>query len=183
MAQSKNKRKNGKRKPHVDHERAKQFFIGTTIWTWEGLRDVNGEPYQNAKLWTPRGVEDLSDEVIDACMRQPNNKWLFFVRALCHSPATNHTWVQPSRARNIEGRLRGNAKRYWELRDDALETLKTDQIVDVGWLAYLYKGPCPVNDIEQFEAMKQFELGGITDYRQQLWREVNDDVAEQREAA
>jgi len=67
--------------------------------------------------------------------------------------------------------------------DEELEKRKLDQIIDVGWIAQTYRSVSPEHEPDRLEAMMQFQLGGITEYRQQLWREVNEDVKEQREAA
>lgn len=162
-------------KKHNQHKRARDFFIGATIWTWEGLRDVNDEPFQRGMLKTARGFEELEDRIIAGVMYQKAQQWIFFVRALCKSP-DGAVWVSSSDPVTINGRLHGNGDKYWRLRDEALSQQRTDQVVDVGWIAQLYRGRSPEHDPEKMDAMRQFELGGITDYRQEVWRYVNTEI-------
>ena len=162
-------------KKHNPNKRSRGFFTGTTIWTWEGLRDVNDEPLQRGMLQTARGYEELEPRIIAGVMYQPCSQWFFFVRALCRTPSGT-TWVSRSGYKTISGRLHGNGNKYWALRDDVLAKQRLDQVVDVGWIAQLYRGPSPEHDAEKMEAMRLFETGGITDYRQSVWRYVQEEI-------
>lgn len=170
MPQSRNRRKK-----HNPNKRSRGFFSGTTIWTWEGLRDVNDEPLQRGMLQTARGYEELEPRIIAGVMYQPCSQWFFFVRALCQS-VDGKQWVSMSDPHHISGRLHGNGETYWRLRDQALAQQRLDQVVDVGWIAQMYRGQSPAHDAQKLEAMRLFETGGITDYRQSVWRNVQAEI-------
>jgi len=150
-------------KRHNPNKRATRFFERSTIWTWEAQRDASGDQlHPQGMLKTARGDEELEDRIVAGVMYQPAQQWYFAVRVI---------WAL------------GNGQKYWELRDKVLAKRKLSQIIDVGWIAQTYRSVSPKQEPDRLEAMMHFKLGGVTDYRQQLWREVNEDVAEQRKAA
>jgi len=169
-------------KRHNPNKRATRFFERATIWTFEAHRDVNGEQlHPQGMLKTARGDEELEKRIVAGVMYQPAQQWFFAVRVIwdCGNGEIAVDW----RSDTVTGRLHGNGQKYWQLRDDVLEKRKLDQIIDVGWIAQTYRSVSPEHEPDRLEAMMQFQLGGMTEYRQQLWREVNEDVKEQREAA
>ena len=170
------------RKRHNPNKRATRFFERSTIWTWEAMRDVNGDQlHPQGMLKTARGDEELEDRIVAGVMYQPAQRWYFAVRVIWALGSGEFAvdWADAT----VNGRLHGNGKKYWELRDQVLAKRKLSQIVDVGWIAQTYRRVSPNQEPERLEAMMHFKLGGVTEYRQRLWREVNEDVAEQRRAA
>ena len=128
-------------KRHNGIRRAQRFFNGTVIWTWEGLRDEQGNQIRpKAITKTFRGYEELRPSVINALMTQPN-KWIVCTRAICMAE-TGDPWID-TRYREWCGKLADVGERYLQWRADIRQTRKVAHIWDMGWMAQTFTGRFP----------------------------------------
>ena len=179
MSASKNKRKNGKRKAHVAHERARDFFNHKMrIWTWESERvnDVNAAYAEKhmGSFWRPVGMP-VAQRVVNE-----RQHWSVCIRALCYSgkggPWVEEVTITPDAELALQD-LEGIYERY---KGEVLAACQSRHVYDCGWLAQTFKSKNPADN----DKWPMIKMGAVTEQRKAAWQAVRDaDKQEERKAA
>lgn len=174
MAKSKNKRKSGKRagvrKQNAGILRAQRFFGRTRIHTWESSWGSDGSRTAFAQTRTIRGWEDLEQDIAEGVIRYPNN-WMICCRALCRTPSGSE-WVEHDIRSVRSVSLECFKGLYKELRESVLAEVRTDHVVDMGWICQTWLEDRLDTDHEWY----LHDIGTYSADRQQAWRDGHDDV-------
>lgn len=189
-------KKRNRRKQHSAIARDQRLFANSRVWTWEGLTSpVDGKQYTTAERWSPFGWITMGEDLAHHLVNRPRN-WFVGVRALCRAP-DGKSWME-SRLFDLPSyNIQQVEDLYHELRADALNAQRSDQVYDLGWICQTWHGKKPEDPLELWhyqyapeEIIRQVTDNekiitrmagpGFSQERYDRWQQVNREYLEDR---
>lgn len=169
------------RKAHVPNKRIRRLNQNLKTWTWQAQSVIEPPPYTRAftKIngsWIP--VPTGQQYVL---YRQPLN-WIVGVRALCLA-GDGAVYIESvtMTVRDFPLKDLSDPETNFGLAKILLEDLKTDHVVDVGWMAHAFVGESWEPDCQRVGQWVCQGLGWLpvhSPWRKREWAEIHKDLNE-----
>ncbi|WP_288365539.1 hypothetical protein [uncultured Marinobacter sp.] len=176
MARKKQARK--VRKAHDPRKRIRKIHGNLRTWTWQAQSAIEPPPFTRAENKINGSWISVPRDQQAVLYQQPMN-WIVGMRALCRTPAGDE-FIESVTLTARDFRLKElNSPRFnfW-LLEFLLEDLRSDHIVDVGWLAHTFNGASWETDCARVGAWVSRGLGWLpmeSPWRKREWDDIHQD--------
>lgn len=149
--------------------------------TWQAQSAIEPPPFTRATMKVNGSWIPVSSEQQAIFYRQPMD-WIVGMRALCKAPdGTEFIESVTLTARNFKLKELNNPRFNFWLLEFLLEDLRSDHIVDVGWMAHTFTGASWEADNDRVGAWVSEGLGWLgidCPWRRREWQAINEDFKE-----
>jgi len=166
------------RKGYDPRKQARKLNANLRTWTWQAQSQIEPPPWTRAQTkmngsWIPVAKEQQA-----IFYRQPMH-WIVGMRALCRTPAGDEFIESVTlTARDFRLKELNDPRFNFKLLEFLLEDLRSDHIVDVGWLAHTFDGPSWEPDCQKVAAWICQGLGWLpitSPWRKREWDDIHED--------
>jgi hypothetical protein len=128
------------RKGHDPDKRIRRLYANLRTWTWQAQSQIEPPPWTRAVNKFNGSLVPVEREMQKRLFLKPMN-WIVGMRALCRAQdGTEFIESVTLTARNFKLKDLNNPRFNFWLLEFLLEDLRSDHIVDVGWLAHAFIG-------------------------------------------